>query len=464
MTAAKQKTPTVSNGGSDVGATYADLVNAEVGNLWLGVTRELVNVAGSANSITAASDATVVSAIAGFVRPMAFWLTPISDNTGPVDITIDGFNALLKDSSGADLGSGALKAGRRDKISFDGTIMRLASNAASGGSSLNGINGGRLTFVSGVPVMGSPSSGNLQVYWTPDDHNQIGLYDGAGSWNVIGSPEVQVKTTNVQSGTLHSGTKTIDGLSDTSQLVAGMKGTGTGVGAGAVIATVDTPTQVTMSVNSTGAGAATITFKCPADTGYDVVGQEVSSALKLFLVARGSILTANAIVKQDGIDVLSSDHTKRWLGAAIIGATDGQLDWLIAGQRRYRLWNRCNKRTIDGCESFGASGTWFKALGLVKVVSDCNGGGCSITVTGGSASFGSQNSANGGSLSADGVGVNGDFNLTGGGGMGNADGSGGRSIKNIMAASLNPTETVTIGSTTAPAHRAWIDVREVVEM
>jgi hypothetical protein len=264
-----------------------------------------------------------------------------------------------------------------------------------------------------------------------------------------------------------------------------MKASGTGVGASAVIDTVDSATQVTLTVNSTANGSNTITFKCPADTGYDVFGKNVSGALKLFLKKRASILTANTMTTQDGVEVLSTDSTLRWLGAVITSATDGQADWDLSGQRRFRLWNRDNRRSRTHCEAFVASGTWYKPLGIISATADVRapgGGSGDVASTGdaasgGTTSFGSHASATGGAGSlhapagtqntgtaAAGTGSGGDKNITGGGFPGGPGasklagatasnyqcsqdgGPGGQAIKTLAGPDLGATETVTIGT------------------
>lgn len=424
MTAAIRKTPTTTNGGSDNGITYTNDVDAEVENLWRVACTELVSLGGSANAITASSDSAVVAAIAAYARPMAFWLTPTSNNTAAVQINIDGVGLIdLDDQDGNALAANALVAGRRQMISFDGTVFRVfggASSSGSGGTQDNALNGGRLTISTGAPVLSAVVSGATQAYWSPDRNNQIALYNGSSAWVVLASAEVTIKFTDTQTGNTHSGTKVIDGLTDTSHFMVGMKISGTNVGAGSVISTIDSPTQITGTVNSTGSATNSITFKVPADTAVDIFGKNVSSALALSGLFRATFNTVNTLAKQDGIDVLSADHTQRWLGTIATSATDGQIDWQIAGQRRYRVWNRANKKTLLNTESFSASGTWGWTFGIVSALSKIWGGGG----TGGSGAGSST-------------------------GIGGAGAPGGYSLKRFAAASLTTNQTVTIGSTSS---------------
>lgn len=127
---AKRQTPTSANGGSDVGVPYADAVNNEVIGLWVCAPQFLTSIGGAANAITASSDAALVSPVLAYVRPMAFWLVPASDNTLTVTINIDGVGAkAIVDKDGVSLAAGALKANRLHLLIYDGTSFRIFSSA-----------------------------------------------------------------------------------------------------------------------------------------------------------------------------------------------------------------------------------------------------------------------------------------------------------------------------------------------
>jgi len=130
MTAATRKTPTVANGGSDVGTSYASAVDTEVGALWKAIPQWLTNVGGTANHITATTDSALVGPLLAYGRPNTFYLVPLSDNTAATDINIDTvgiFNVVDKDAGS--LAAGALKAGRLHILINDGTQLRLYSSA-----------------------------------------------------------------------------------------------------------------------------------------------------------------------------------------------------------------------------------------------------------------------------------------------------------------------------------------------
>lgn len=62
-----------------------------------------------------------------------------------------------------------------------------------------------------------------------------------------------------QSGTTTSGSKVVTGLSDTSNMRAGMAVSGTGIATGSSIVSVDSSSQITLSANATGSATVTIT-------------------------------------------------------------------------------------------------------------------------------------------------------------------------------------------------------------
>jgi hypothetical protein len=133
---AKRKTPTQTNGGSDDGIAYTDAVNEEIEALWKSTHAWLVNVAGSANAVTADTDAALVEPITAYARPLSFYLVPIATNTAAVTLNIDGAGPVdLRDAAANPLQGGELAAGRVYPIAFDGAQFRaltvLAGTAAA---------------------------------------------------------------------------------------------------------------------------------------------------------------------------------------------------------------------------------------------------------------------------------------------------------------------------------------------
>jgi hypothetical protein len=419
---AQRKTNTQANGGSGNGILLTNGINEEIGALWRYVSEPLtVDEYGAPNAIVAFTDSSVVSSILTIQRGKRFVFVAIDDSTDPtVTIEIDGIEKTIVDVDGDPLAEGAIVADRLHVIEFDGTDFRLISgggSAGAGAASDHGANGGRLSISTGVPVHTAAVTGQTTLYWTPFIHNRIGLYDGA-AWSVVASLEKSIKSSDTQTGSTTNGQKPITGLTDTSQLVVGMKISGTGVGVGSVIQSIDSATQVTSSVNSTATGSASITFKLPANTGYDVYGKLVASALKLFLVARAALFTVTTNALQDGVTVKSDDDTMRWLGWFKTSNTDGEIDYRATGQYRFAIWNQDNRLYRQHSEAFDTTGTWHKSPCTTRVKSDVAGGSGSPGVT----------TAGVNSLSQGGQG-----------------GNGGRSIKNIFAGALGTTETVTVG-------------------
>lgn len=498
---AQRKTPTISNGGSDNGVSYTNAVDGEAGALWGLVTERLINVGGSANALTATSDSAVVTPVLTIGRGKRFSIVPTSNNTLPTTIVIDDLGPYaIVDKDNNALTPSALVALRLFEIEFDGTSFRIVNSIGGSGqpASSNALNGGRLTVTSGTPEITTAVTAQPTLYWTPSASNQIALFDGISTWVNVASPEKSIAITATQTGNTHNGTRVIDGLTDTSQLVVGEKASGTGVGAGAVISTIDSPTQVTVSVNSTASAGVSVTFKLVANTGYDVYGKVVSNALKLFMFARGALFTPTANTLQDGVTVKSGDPTMRWLGWFHTSNTDGLIDYTFLGQYRFSIWNAANRRERFHCEPFAASGVWYKAPGTTRVKIDvCGAGGGGATNSangspGANTSFGAHVSASAGaggvfnasSLPANGVGSNGDANHTGTGGRGGfpdmgqvaaaaicwPGGDGGRAIRTRMAVDLGTTETVTIGGGGGGAGSGgtgasgWVIADEVIEV
>jgi len=384
-------------------------------------------------------------------------------------------------------GDRTLAAGDGLTIWYDTTSSRwrakavIATGGAGGGTTFYGACDGRLSLSTGVFEMGAAVSAATSIYFVPAAvGGQIGLYDGSSVWSLISFTEKSVKLTDAQSCTTTNGNAQIV-VADSSQLVAGMKVSGTGIQANSVISTIDDATHVTLDKTANASGTNTITFKCPADTGYDVYGKNVGGALKLFLKKRSSILTKNTNTTQDGVEVLSGDTTMRWLGAVITSGTDGQADWTLSGQRRFRVFNAYNKRFLQNCEFFKNSGTYYKAMGTTFArleIWGASGGGARSTNAGagGTTSIGSLLSVTGGgggrtdhaaapgSATGADVSVQGTGDLTGatnyvtprcegangspGGGIGlDGSGAGGTwALKWVAAPSLGATETITCGA------------------
>lgn len=333
--ASVRHTPTQGNLLGDDGVTYENDVDTEVSKLWA-VGQEwaiVTSSSGAPNAITVTSDTGTVGAALAIGRPKALWIIPAGTNSSSVTITVDGLGPYaVVDKDGNALVPNALIAGRLTELLFDGTSFRVPiSNGGSGTpASSNAVDNGRLTLLTGVCTPSSNVLAATVVYWTIcGAGNQIALYDGISSWISVASPEKSILLTATQTGTTSTGTKIITGLSDTSQLIPGMKASGTGIGVGAVIGTVDSATQVTLSVNSTGSASVSITFKVPASTVLDVYGYLNSGALKLEFAAwtNGTTRATALTTAQDGIYTKTGFPTRRYLGTVATTAVDGQSEF-----------------------------------------------------------------------------------------------------------------------------------------
>lgn len=197
---------------------------------------------------------------------------------------------------------------------------------------------GRLTLTSGVPLTTSDVTAATVLCFTPSEGDTIVLWNGS-SWVPTQFTEKSVKLTDAQSGATHTNT-TIDGLTDTSQLVVGMQVTGINVAANTVINSIASPTSVIVNNATTGSATNTMTFKLPPSQMYDVWGYLSSGALKLELLAWTNDTTrATALAVQNGVDVKTGDATRRLLGSIRMTTVAGQAEDSLL--RRY-LSNRYN--------------------------------------------------------------------------------------------------------------------------
>lgn len=224
----------------------------------------------------------------------------------------------------------------------------------------------RLTLETAVPYSTADQTAKTILYLSPLDGNIISLYDGASAWIDYALAEKSIKSTDDQSGATHNGTKVIDGLTDTSQLVVGMLISGTGVGAGSVIDTIDTATQITGTVNSTASATVTVTFKLALSTVYDVFVFNNAGTPKLEFCKWTNLTTrATALTTQDGIHVKSGVTTRRYVGTICTTTTNGQMEDSASSRLVWNYYNRKFKQlkatdTTDSWQWYTAS-TWREA-------------------------------------------------------------------------------------------------------
>ncbi len=227
---------------------------------------------------------------------------------------------------------------------------------------------GRLTLTTAVPVTSADVLAATTVYFALYKGDCISLYDGT-RWKRQRFTQQSIKSTdNAQRGTTSNGLKTITGLTNTSQLMQGMKVTGTNVGVAAVISSIDSATQVTVSVASTGSASNTMTFKLVASTPYDVFYVQSSGQLQYSNPWSSGTARADAISLQNGVYVNTSAinstdsntiaaGTGLYLGTIYVTSTDGQIEDSVT--KRF-VWNNYNRvdRNIYVVDSSTATWTY----------------------------------------------------------------------------------------------------------
>jgi hypothetical protein len=239
---------------------------------------------------------------------------------------------------------GASVVATADTLDFkDFNVEDAGNNDAAIYQNRSSVFEARLTLETGVPISTTDQTSKTVVYLTPYRGNKISLYDGTRQ-KLHTISEISIKITDAQTGTTHNGTKVIDGLTDTSQLVPGMLITGTGVGAASVIDTIDSATQVTGTVNSTASASVTVTFKCPANTVYDLSCFSNSGTPKLEMTQWTNITTrATALALQDGVEAKNGATTRRYVGTFCTTIVDGQCEMVFSSPSSILLWNRYNQ-------------------------------------------------------------------------------------------------------------------------
>lgn len=212
---------------------------------------------------------------------------------------------------------------------------------------------GRLTLTTATPETTADVTAATILYYTPYKGDIISLYDGS-NWVPASFVEVSIPLTTTQSGTTHTNT-TIDGLTDTSQLCAGMQVTGTNVAANTVINSISSSTAIVVNNATTGSATNTMTFKLPPSKVHDVWGYLSAGTVKLeFLAWTSDTARATALTTQNGVDVKTGDATRRLLGTIRTTTTAGQTEDSIA--RRF-VSNRY-KDVARAMQVNDATATW----------------------------------------------------------------------------------------------------------
>lgn len=206
---------------------------------------------------------------------------------------------------------------------------------------------GRLTLTSNNPVPSADATGATRLYFTP--------YKGSAIWLPTGNvtlPEIYVDLTQSQTGTTHNTTTTIDGLTDTSQLVRGMVVTGTGVGVGAVISSITSATAIVVSVASTANGTVTVTFKTPANAAYDVFVVSASGVPKLQFGQVWTNTTTRALA------IENTTVPGVYTNGVLIGSTDSNAIAANAGVYVGSFWTDSTSAGTTVDSSTGGRAIW----------------------------------------------------------------------------------------------------------
>lgn len=265
------------------------------------------------------------------------------------------------------------------------TVQRLLG-------SLPSICCGRLTPTVSTPYAHS-TTGQDTLYWEPYLGNLMALYDGT-RWGLYSMTNRQIGLTQTLSCTGSSGSTTLTPTTVPSRLVAGMKVSGVNIRAGSTVVST-TSTTITLSATTTGVVSGNITFKCPANTNYDIFGVVDNSTLALRFSNpwTNDTTRADALTTLNGIDVNSAviasgqaqaiaANCGRYLGTVRVSATDGFVDFSKGGISSqlggFRgVWNRYNQvplemLVIDTTDTWPyITHTWRLANGLTQPANCC---------------------------------------------------------------------------------------------
>jgi hypothetical protein len=186
----------------------------------------------------------------------------------------------------------------------------------------------RLTLTQGTPVTTADVTAATSLYLEPYNGSKVSVYDGTAYWATleVAASTYSIAATQSQTGTTHTNT-TLDGLTDTSQLVVGMQVTGTNIAANSTISVINSSTSVTLNNATTGSATNTMTFKLPASTNYDVYLTNSSGVPKmLWSAAWSNDTTPPTRALQNGVEVLSGTTTKLLIGSVRTTSVAGQLE------------------------------------------------------------------------------------------------------------------------------------------
>lgn len=212
----------------------------------------------------------------------------------------------------------------------------------------------RLSLSSTLPVTITDSTAATLLYLIPYQGNLVPVYNGTNFIPIAFSSE-SLAATDTRACSLNGTTTVTLTSGTTTQLVRGMAVTGTDIAANSVIATIPSATTFTMNNAATGTTTATLTFKLPASTVYDV--WFTATTLQFGNAWTNSTTPADAISYTNGVYVPngainSADSNAipsgqaTYLGSVMTTATVGQLEDSVLNRLVWNYFNRKMRKLV----------------------------------------------------------------------------------------------------------------------
>jgi len=360
-----------------------DALTVQSSNIASASTTDLSTATGEAVTITGTTTITSFgTAAAGVKRVLTF--------NGILTITHNATSLILPD--GQNIVTAAKDVGVF--ISLGSGNWRLSSYQPYSGRSVIPAQyqnvGCRLTFQATVPfpVTSSTGSSAVKVFVLPFLGGGIPIPGDYPSEYGIDDDNYSILLTDVtQSGTTTNGSPTVTGLTDTRQLIKGMRISGTNIPTNTTITAIPSNTSVTMSANATGSGSTALTITIPANKNVDIFlsdrgltdGEEAdfTVAVRFGNLWTSDTVRADAIerpsgagfyVNQSGIDVGRSSGTgmRRGIYVGTVRTTGTHGESEMSATKMY-LWNYFNRsahkfKVVDTTDTWNyTTQTWRQA-------------------------------------------------------------------------------------------------------
>jgi hypothetical protein len=233
---------------------------------------------------------------------------------------------------------------------------------------------GRLTLESGVSVSTTDQTAKTNIYLTPHSGNVIFLYDST-NWVAFPFAEITKALGTLTSGKnydvfAYASSGSITGATNATPIVITSNAHGLANGGLVVITGVGGNTYANGLRKV--ANVATNTFELQDLNGSNVAGNAAYTSGGTWYVVKlefsaawtDNTTRADAITRQDGIYVKSSDKTRRYVGTFRTTSTTTTED---SNAKRF-VWNMHNKVTrklkiIDATNTWNHTNTWRQANG-----------------------------------------------------------------------------------------------------